>query len=146
MTLKKNLLLVAAVTWVTLSSFINNPTYVERPRIITSNSKTVNGVTYQTTLVTFDKYTTREDVIQTCAYLSEQHVQLTFDCLVIGKSLFGIIGKTRLKFVAGKIVLPNKTEQFFKAGGVLPFKSVRIQFTQQRGIDPTQIDMIEIVD
>jgi hypothetical protein len=107
---------------------------------------TVNGVTLQHTIIEFNKSTSREDVIETCAFLSKENVQLTFEELTIGKSLFGIMGKTRIKRAKGKIQLSDGSTQFFKVGGISNFKFLKIQYSIDLNTNVSMIGMIEKID
>lgn len=111
--------------------------------ILSQTIRSENGRQVRVTLIHFDKYTTNEDVIQVCSQLSQLKIKLTFNKLVFGKSVLGLVGRNRIKSLVGQIELADGTVQEFNAGGITNFRSVRIQLSQ--GITD-RIEMIETID
>ena len=130
----------------TLCSFTLIDLNVSFPKTISRTTITENGMTFEKTIIEFNKNTSREDVIETCAFLSKENVELTFEKLTIGKSFLGIMGKTRIKSATGKIQLADGSTQSFKVGGISNFKSLKIQYSIDINTKKTKIEMIEKID
>ena len=128
------------------SSFTSGSKDDKQPKTITKMVSVINGNQVERTIVLFDGNTSKEDVINTCNFLSHENVQLTFDKLTIGKSFLGLAGKTRIRIAEGKINLPNGSSQSFKAGGATSFRFIKIQYTNNLATKSAQIEMIEIID
>lgn len=134
----KNLFLFTTVGILLLCSFIYKSNDEQLPKPITRTSAVVNGNRIIRTVILLDKSTSREELISTCKFLAHENVQLTFDKLEIGRN--------RIRTAQGNIKLPNGQSQNFKAGGVLSFKFIKIQYSNTIETKSSQIDMIEIVD
>jgi hypothetical protein len=137
-------LFISLVLFILLTSFI--PIAKGLPNTIQRTTSIMDGVTIEKTVIEFDKTTSRDDVISTCTFLSKENVQLTFDKLIIGKSFFGVIGKSRIRIAEGKIRLSDGTTQSFKVGGLTNFRSLKIQYSTNLQSKKNRIDMIERID
>jgi hypothetical protein len=113
------------------------------PKTIKREDTIIGNFDAQRTIIKLDGNTTREEVIETCSFLASENVLLTFDKLVIGRSFLGVIGKKRIRKVAGQISFLTGLSQNFKAGGLTGFKYLKIQYTTTRKQGYTQIEMIE---
>lgn len=143
----KNLFLLFALGLLfTLTSFSFTRNNDKMPRTITRTSEVINGNKVERTIILLDGTTSREDLIHTCNYLAAEKVQLTFNRLVIGKSLLGLIGKSRIRIAEGKIELPDGSSEKFKAGGVTSFNFIRIQYVHNTKTKLPKMEMIEIID
>jgi hypothetical protein len=127
------------------SSFSIQPSE-DYPKTITRNITSENGNSIQRTVIELNGDTSREDIIQTCTFLAKEDVQLTFEKLEIGKSFFGLIGKSRIRLAEGKIQFSNGSYESFKAGGSLAFKFLKIQYSKNLKTGLYQIEMIEKID
>lgn len=142
----KNSLLLIVFTALIFSSFTVKITEDKTPNTITRTTVWVDGKSIEKTLILFDGKTSREAVIHTCSYLAKENIQLTFDRLVIGKSVMGVVGKSRIRIASGKITFPNGSSQSFNVGGPLSFRSLKIQYaTPDNSLSPT-LEMIETFD
>ncbi|NOT74899.1 MAG: hypothetical protein HOP08_08205 [Cyclobacteriaceae bacterium] len=140
-------LLLTLVLLVFYTGNIQSTNLNDSPRPVTRTSimdKNGNGVIR--TQILFNRTTSREEVISTCTFLAKENTQLTFDRLEIGKSVFGVFGRNRLKYLSGSIELPDGSIQKFKAGGVFAFHSVKIIYSNQMDSKSFLIEMIEIID
>ncbi|MFD2998765.1 hypothetical protein ACFS7Z_00190 [Pontibacter toksunensis] len=143
----KNLLLLLAIgSLITLTSFTFPDNKDVTPKAVTRTTEVINGDQVEKTVILLDGNTSREDVIHACNFLAVEDVQLTFDKLVIGKSMLGLVGKSQIRFAEGKIALPNGSSEKFKAGGAASFRFIRIQYSKNTVTNSSQIDMIEKVD
>ncbi|WP_162056510.1 hypothetical protein [Pontibacter pamirensis] len=113
---------------------------------MTRTTEVINGDKVEKTVILLDGNTSREDVIHTCNFLAAEDVQLTFDKLVIGKSMLGLVGKSRIRFAEGKIELPDGSSEKFTAGGAASFRFIRIQYSINTATNSVQIDMLEKID
>ena len=132
--------------FLSLSGFTPIKKNEKLPKTIERTTTAVNGFNFEKTIIEFNKTTSREDVIHTCAFLSKEDVQLTFSKLTIGKSFLGIIGQSRIRNAEGKIELSDGSTQSFKVGGVSSFKSLKIQYSKNTGTKVSKIEMIEKID
>ncbi len=143
----KNLCLLFALgLLITLTSFSFIRDNDKMPGTITRTTEVLDGNKVERTVILLDGTTSREELIHTCNFLAAEKVQLTFDRLVIGKSLLGLVGKSRIRIAEGKIELPDGSSENFKAGGVTSFKSIRIQYSSNDKTKSPIIEMIEIID
>lgn len=144
----KNLkqILFATISVLLFSSFASNPDHKGQHQPITRTSKIENGSHVMETIILFDKHTSSDNVIGVCTTLAKENVQLTFDKLTIGRGLFGLLGKNRIRTMEGKIELPNGQSQKFQAGGPFGFRYVKIIYATNTENKSSIIEMIEIVD
>ena len=138
------MLLIAGI--VLLSSFATVADAEKQPRTISRTVTLVDSRKVERTIIVFNANTSREDVIQTCSFLANENVQLTFNKLTIGRSFLGILGKQRIRIAEGKIQLADGSTQEFKAGGITSFKSLSIQYSREEAKQSSRIDMIEIIE
>jgi hypothetical protein len=141
----KTLFHISIISLLLLSSF-NIGFLVKFPKTITRYITTENGVKIQRTVIELNGETSREDLIQTCTFLAKEDVQLTFEKLEIGKSFFGLFGKSRITLAQGKIQLLNGSFKTFKAGGPLAFNTLKLQYSENLTSGSYQIEMVEKVD
>jgi hypothetical protein len=71
---------------------------------ITKTVSVIDGNRIEKTVVLLDKKTTRDDVINACDILYRDGVQLTFEKLVIGNSMLGIVGKKKSGMLKAQFV------------------------------------------
>jgi hypothetical protein len=138
--------LFLAFSCVTLFTSFREITHDISHHTVTKTITTLDGNRIEKTVVLFNKKTTREDVINACTLLAKENVQLTFEKLTIGKSLLGIVGKQRIKYARGKIVLDNGETQTFEAGGVTNFRSLTISFSRDIETKKPRLEMVEIAN
>lgn len=123
--------------------------YTSKPpkqNTLTYSTREQNGRIIPIALFCLDRYTTTKEVISACTNLAQQNVQLSFDELAVGRSLFGVVGRERIRKVAGKITLPNGHSEAFAAGGLMSFRLLRIQFSVEGDSANQRIEMIEVID
>lgn len=136
----------AMVSVLLFSSFASNSDHKRQHQPITRTSKIENGRHITETTILFDKHTSRDNVISVCTTLAKENVQLTFDKLTIGRGLFGLLGKNRIRTMEGKIELTNGQSQKFQAGGTFGFRYVKIIYATNTEDKSSFIEMIEVVD
>lgn len=141
----KPLFLVCITSLFILISF-RIPPSEEFPKTISRNISSENGNNIQRTVIELNGDTSREHIIQTCTFLANEDVQLTFENLEIGKSFLGIIGKTRIRNIEGRIQLADGSFQNFKAGGSFGFRYLKIQYSKNLTTGSFQMEMIEKID
>jgi len=105
-----------------------------------------NGVQRLQTEITFDKKTSREDIINSCNFLAKENISLVFDKLEIKRPYFGLFGKYRIGFVEGFVELPDGMREKFKAGGLFAFRSVKIIYSKDVQTNAYRMEMVEIID
>jgi hypothetical protein len=147
--MKTNLksLLACICVVISLSSF---SVYEKNPNkhfpVLKTYEQDKAGNTLIKTQITLDKHTSREGLIEACAFLAKENVSLTFEGVTIRKWFLGIAGKNRIGKLKGRISLPNGKFEEFKAGGAFNFTLVRIIFTQVKDTDKYTIQMVEVID
>lgn len=145
--MKKILVVISCCSFILLTSFVNVTAPVTLPATVTRTTTFVNDNEVERTIVSFNKHTSREAVIETCRFLAGENVQLTFDKLTIGRRGMQVFSrKNHIVFAEGNIALSNGRSEHFKAGGITGIKLFRIQYTNNATDKKSQIEMIEIID
>ena len=142
---KITLISLVLSVWLSLSSFVFVDFKNDKPVSISRSMDTDrNGKEIIITEITLDKTTSREDLIHSCSFLAKENVQLTFESLIIGKSIFGLVGKQRITYAKGKITLLDGSFHQFEVGRILNFKSIKITYSRNKENDDLSLDMVEI--
>lgn len=116
------------------------------PKSITRTRLTQNNRPLIRTVVQIDRNTTAADIIQTCSFLAAEGVTLRFSTLKIGRSLAGIAGKKRIVEAEGALLLPGGKSQPFRAGGLLGFRYLALQYVTDTAGGAAMIEMVSSVN
>ena len=144
---KRNLFVLTIVGLIALSGFyVPNGKLSDHKTVTRTVEKDNAGKEVIKTQIILDKTTSREALIAACSSLSRENVQLTFKLLVIRKSFFGLLGRSRISYAKGTIQLPDGSSQEFEAGGTFNFRLIRITYTQVSKTSEYRIGMVETID
>lgn len=106
----------------------------------------LNGKQILKTQIVINASTTREEIISGCRQLQNEGVSLTFDKLTIRRSLFGILGRSRVSYAKGKIEMPNGDHDIFEVGGTFNFRYLKIYYSQIKNSNDFTLEMVEIIE